>query len=345
VILDGENCWEYYPQDGLPFLRALYRRLSSESWIQTVRASDYLDQHGETSAPLARLWTGSWINANFSIWIGHREDNQAWDALHDAHLFIERYLENHPDQAESPAVRQAWEEIYTAEGSDWCWWYGDDHSSANDETFDYLFRKHLINVYTLLGARAPEALHLAIKGKRVEGLRQAPGDFIQPVLDGKITNYFEWQPAGRYIPGGGGTGTMHRVEHWLKSHHYGFSKDSYYFRFDFTASALQHTKDLVVKIIFIQPEGHLVTLPLQDTAAQARFQALEPIQSIPVQAQYLKILEAQIPVSSLSGADPSGIQYLISIESAGKEIERWPSDQPITMPYPSIDVFAENWSA
>jgi len=27
-------------------------------------------------------------------------------------------------------LKEAWEELYMAEGSDWCWWYGDDHTSG-----------------------------------------------------------------------------------------------------------------------------------------------------------------------------------------------------------------------
>src|SRR2546423_7013447 len=31
---------------------------------------------------LPRLFAGSWIHHNYAIWIGHDEDNTAWDALH-----------------------------------------------------------------------------------------------------------------------------------------------------------------------------------------------------------------------------------------------------------------------
>ena len=37
------------------------------------------------------------------------------------------------------------EEVLIAEGSDWFWWYGDDHSSLNEAEFDDLFRRHLRN--------------------------------------------------------------------------------------------------------------------------------------------------------------------------------------------------------
>ena len=41
--------------------------------------------------PLASIFPGSWINANFDIWIGAPEDNTAWDYLSAARDF---YAEN-----------------------------------------------------------------------------------------------------------------------------------------------------------------------------------------------------------------------------------------------------------
>ena len=94
-------------------------------------------------------------------------------------------------------LRLAWEEIYIAEGSDWCWWYGDDHSSENDREFDELFRKHLINVYELLDKTPPDYLFISIIR---EDRRSRPTveltAFISPTLDGEITSYYEWLSAG-----------------------------------------------------------------------------------------------------------------------------------------------------
>ena len=53
---------------------------------------------------------------------------------------------------------QAFKELLIAEGSDWFWWYGDDHSSDHDLEFDELFRRHLRNVYQMLGQPVPEEL-------------------------------------------------------------------------------------------------------------------------------------------------------------------------------------------
>src|SRR5262249_9179240 len=148
---------------------------------------------------------GSWINHNFAIWVGHDDDNTAWDALHAAreHLTRRQGDKETGRQGDKETGRQgdretgrqgdketsadgslslspwlpvslsdssvslsafdrAWEEIYIAEGSDWFWWYGDEHSSAQDALFDYLFRKHLQNVYLLLGDQPPPELGRAI---------------------------------------------------------------------------------------------------------------------------------------------------------------------------------------
>ncbi|MBI2820552.1 MAG: glycoside hydrolase, partial [Acidobacteria bacterium] len=122
IILDGENAWEHFPLNGRPFLRALYRRLSAEPRIECVTISEGLQRHGEAQ-PLARLVPGSWINANFDIWIGGPEDNQAWDLLAETRDFFAEHLEGAPP--EQRALAQ--EELLVAEGSDWCWWYGPEH--------------------------------------------------------------------------------------------------------------------------------------------------------------------------------------------------------------------------
>ncbi|MCI0456738.1 MAG: glycoside hydrolase family 57 protein, partial [Gemmataceae bacterium] len=83
VILDGENCWEHYPGGGASFLRALYERLTGTPGVRPVSIGAYLEQHPPRDA-LPHLSAGSWINHNFAIWVGHEEDNSAWDALHRA---------------------------------------------------------------------------------------------------------------------------------------------------------------------------------------------------------------------------------------------------------------------
>src|SRR5262249_53675772 len=126
VILDGENCWEHYPGGGVSFLRGLYERCTMTPGLRPVKIGEFLEKHPPRDK-LPHLFAGSWIHHNFAIWVGHDEDNTAWDALHRTR----EHLRARAEQQHVPPdlLRRAWEEVYVAEGSDWFWWYGDDHTS------------------------------------------------------------------------------------------------------------------------------------------------------------------------------------------------------------------------
>ena len=164
IILDGENAWEYYSNDGADFLRELYSRLVHDDSIETITASEaFADTDSLENIP--RLFAGSWINHNFRVWIGHEEDNKAWDLLSAARNALVDHERTDSD-ADPEVINQAWKEIYIAEGSDWCWWYGDEHSSAQDDVFDRLFRSHLSAVYRMIGKTPPDNLLKPIRGIR-----------------------------------------------------------------------------------------------------------------------------------------------------------------------------------
>ena len=152
VILDGENAWEHYSGGGRPFLRELYGRLQSATDIQTVTMAEAA---AAEARPLASLFPGSWIHADFYIWAGHRDDQRAWSQLSDLRTAFNERAPFVPAAARD----HAYEELLIAEGSDWFWWYGDDHSSNQDAEFDELFRRHVRNAYTALGLTPPAELY------------------------------------------------------------------------------------------------------------------------------------------------------------------------------------------
>ncbi|MFA5907519.1 MAG: glycoside hydrolase family 57 protein [Vicinamibacterales bacterium] len=203
VILDGENAWEHYPGGGRPFLRALYGALTAAADIRTVTMAEAAKG---PAAPLRSIYPGSWINADFYIWIGHRDDHRAWSQLAEARAVFDR------ESASVPAADRdrAFEELLIAEGSDWFWWYGDDHSSDHDRDFDDLFRRHLRNAYSALGVAVPDELHASniSTGPAPDSLR--PTGRVSVRLDGRETSFFEWAGAAR-LPLSRPAGAMHEV--------------------------------------------------------------------------------------------------------------------------------------
>jgi len=204
VILDGENAWEHYPGGGRPFLRALYGRLEAADDIQTVTMS-------EAAAParsrLPAIFPGSWIQGDFSVWIGHADDRRAWSQLAEARAEYDRLAASVTDEARARART----DLLVAEGSDWCWWYGDDHASDHDRDFDELFRRHLRNVYEALGVPAPQALHVSnITTGGAGGPRLSAGRLAGMTLDGRDSGGLEW--LGAVEAGLGPRGTaMHQA--------------------------------------------------------------------------------------------------------------------------------------
>ncbi|HEX7359104.1 MAG TPA: glycoside hydrolase, partial [Bryobacteraceae bacterium] len=177
--------------------------------------------------PLAHIFPGSWIDAKFDIWIGAEEDNQAWEQLLAARRVFDRALQTSAAGIGEEAKRLAREELLIAEGSDWCWWYGPEHSSANRAEFDQLFRGHLANVYRLLGLDPPPELGLPIVRDTQPKLHHAPGGLIQPQIDGTVSSSAEWSQAGRYrIANESGQQSI------VREMFYGSSGDSIYFRVD-----------------------------------------------------------------------------------------------------------------
>ncbi|MGC2770128.1 MAG: hypothetical protein WA232_00430, partial [Candidatus Sulfotelmatobacter sp.] len=242
VILDGENAWEYYPKSGREFLRRFYDALQREAGLEPVTVSETIARHRNVS-PLPSLVPGSWINANFNVWIGAPEDNRAWDYLHHAREFYAV----HAAQASEAQRKLAFEEILIAEGSDWNWWYGPEHHSANDRDFDELYRKHLSNVYQALGAAPPDYLAQPITAGEVRPAFTPQTAYIHPRVTGDMIRYFEWMGAAIYTADQR-AGAMHGKQFLLDSVYAGIDSTLVYGRLDFAAAVPDMEFDLVVNL-------------------------------------------------------------------------------------------------
>jgi len=242
IILDGENAWEYYPKSGREFLRRFYDGLQNEPGVEAVTISEAIARHKDFGK-LNSLTPGSWINANFNVWIGAPEDNRAWDYLHHAREF---YAQNAARAAE-PQRKLAFDEILIAEGSDWNWWYGPEHHSANDRDFDELYRKHLSNVYQALGAVPPDYLAQPITGAEVRPSFVQQTAYIHPRIAGDKVRYFEWMGAAIYTADHR-AGAMHGKQFVLDAVYAGIDASCLYGRLDFTGEVPAEDFDLVVNV-------------------------------------------------------------------------------------------------
>ncbi len=341
IILDGENAWEYYSRNGRDFFEHLYGMLSGDNRIRTVRIKDFL-RDNPPSGTLPRLAPGSWINANFDVWLGHEEDNASWDRLYAAREML----------ASVPgAPKEAWDELYIAEGSDWNWWYGDDHSSANDEDFDALYRRHLINIYKLAGRDYPKHLDASIKTmKAVKSLRE-PVYYIDPILDGEVSNYYEWLSAGLYSVDQA-RGAMHQTETMIKNIYYGFSKKTLFVRIDPVIELScgdPEMKGVSFEVNLLKPSVRKVRLRCDDAGnkifelyhqdEQKNWAKLKNMDSVSVG----RVIELGVDFADLGIKERDEIQMTVSVKRHDKELEYWPKGGVISFKAPDEEFESANW--
>jgi hypothetical protein len=297
------------------------------------------------------IFPGSWIDANFYIWIGHQDDQRAWSQLADAR----EALDAAPAHLE--ATRRAREEVLVAEGSDWFWWYGDDHSSEHDLEFDDLFRRHLRNVYTLLEKAIPDELFVS-NISSPSGLSGAlaqiePAGLLTPTIDGEETSYFEWLGAGalEILEVGG---TMHQADRTpteLTLVQFGFDEAHLYVRLD----ARRPLLDLLAgghefSLKFMQPDG--VRFSVRQTLGHltGRYWAREDgrwSERGPGGATFAagRVLELALPLVDLGVGVGDRVAFFVAVYgAAASELERHPSHRPIEAEVPDQRFAARNWT-
>lgn len=344
IILDGENCWEYYPDGGVQFLRTLYKSSVQNSKIVPETIGGHLRNHPAADR-VDRLFAGSWISHNFAIWIGHHEDNTAWDRLHETRRHLLAVQKE--GRASEQALQRAWEEIYIAEGSDWFWWYGDDHSSPQDALFDQLFRRHLQNVYTILGDEPPAVLSRPTTRAERRKFHTDPTGFLPVKVDGRRT-YFEWVSAGRYVCGSE-RGTMTLVtEGLIREVHFGFDRERLLLRVDTAGPAaeeLSHTDELRVQ--FLEPAEVEVRL----TGWKARmpraklYRGGRAVPKTDVEVAADQIVELAVRFDDLQLAPQDPIQLWLEVRSGRQSLDRAPREGTLELTVPSPDFEQIMWQA
>ncbi len=306
IILDGENAWEFYKNNGEDFFESLYKKISATEWISTIRSIDAVNSSSIKYQKIDKITAGSWIYANFTTWIGHPEKNKAWEFIFKTYSEIDKFRNSGGDTTK---ITQALQELRISEGSDWFWWYGDDHYTDQRDIFDKLFRSHLINCYNILGIEPPIEFFTPINRDSSAKDFILPSQYISPTIDGAITNYFEYLYSGkgniRYD-----SSTMNTGEKILERLYWGFDKNFLYLMLTF--SNFSSTQQTATKITFEfeYPNNTIQTLTYstKDSSLTSDFFKNSPT----LIAKLNKVLEIQLPLSYFANIDQIGLKVSVS---------------------------------
>jgi len=352
IILDGENPWEHYHEGGEQFLSHLYAAFAKNALDQegsirvtTATISNALASM-QPAGTLSHLHSGSWINQDFKIWIGHPEDNRGWDLLGHTRS---RLLELSPTLPPERALA-AWNELYAAEGSDWFWWYGDDFETAYKEEFDRLFRTHLRNVWTYAGLTPPELLDYPIcdiRGLRGRDEITQPLSLLHPTLDGAVTDFFEWRGAGTINPNPP-LGAMWKADGLFSAIMFGFDLEQLFLRLDPEEDLQERQKDLLIEWHLQTPARAYrlsVSLATPDHCTLAEQLAVGSWQDIEASQLigWRKILELALPFKNIHVETGQELRMSLIVFAHGLEIARYPHYQPATLTVPGPEFEATVW--
>lgn len=353
IALDGENPWEHYHGGGEQFLSLLYKACSTGALDgDAVRTRTATVSEALQTAPAIRrvshLHSGSWINQDYKIWIGHQEDNRGWDLLSQTRSRLAEISATLP----ADRTQAAWDELYAAEGSDWFWWYGDDFESDYKEEFDRLFRTHLRNVWAMAGSTPPDILNQPIsslRGLPEPDLTTAPLVLLNPSIDGLMTDFFEWRGAGK-IKTQPPLGAMWKAEGIFTEIQFGWSLDQLYLRLDPDEQSQQRRAGLTVELHLQTTERlYRLSFPLA-SPGPGQFLLLQKLASGDWKEIgsyrsicYRKILELSIPFKDLQLTAGQELRMTLVVLDHGLEVARYPHHKPATFLVPGPEFEATLW--
>jgi alpha-amylase/alpha-mannosidase (GH57 family) len=348
VILDGENPWEYYRDGGETFLDGLYRALTSDKRFRPVSLGQ-----AATEAPpkrtIVRLYSGSWINANYGIWIGGPEENRAWSLVDRTRSHLAAIRQGGHVPAER--LDAAFEQLYQAEGSDWFWWYDDDFNSDNDADFDRLFREKLANVHRALGENPPPYLDEPIHVDKQNILITMPLALIRPTIDGRLTTFYEWADAG-FVDLSKARGSMHLAKNLLDAFLFGFDTENLYLRLDPSEELRRFAAPLQIWVHLYGPVERQIRFAFDKCGGKANcyevfapdgedaWRLVERRETIAID----DVVELALPFGLLDATVGQALAVVVQIMKGNVEEDRFPKNGRVHLTVPGRDYDSLNWS-
>ena len=316
IILDGENAWEYYDNNAKDFFEALYEEIERADWCETLTFSEVFQKDDVESGYIEHIKPGSWIYGTFSTWMGHEEKNRGWELLSIAKNSYEAKKSMLAEEADKKAKK----ELMIAEGSDWFWWYGDDHYTPQADEFDELFRKHLINIYKIIGETPPQKMFEPICKVKTGKQRSKPKNYVSPTIDGQISDFYEWLGGG-YVDLDADFSVMDSGGFHFEKLFWGFDDENIYFAIK---GKFDELIDKGYELSIDLTGSADVSFKLEFTRQSKTFSCIQNGTLQRVEWAVGDVFEISVPKGCLACGCDSLLQASFEIQKNSKTIERAP---------------------
>ncbi len=221
--------------------------------------------------------------------------------------------------------------------------------SDNDEEFDRLFRLHLSNVHLLLGDDVPDYLKNPIVLPHEVKPTMEPVGLLSPVIDGRVTHFYEWQEAGFFAARPSGE-SMYRGEGFVSGIYYGFDLERLYMRIDPILGNRNHLEGLQFGIHFITAQEWQIAFPVRFSEGTEQFftlcrrahgHARVPRDFTSIRSD--RIVELSIPFAELRLHPKEKVNFYIRVEKEDLEVERYPRNGFLAIVIPDRDFESSVW--
>jgi hypothetical protein len=173
--------------------------------------------------------------------------------------------------------------------------------------------------------------------------------FIKPKIDGAVTSYYEWLPAGIYDPRATG-GVMHQVDSIITGIYYGLDLENLFIRLDTGISlSSHHVADLRFHINIISPKVERIEIKIpkpdkieavhEEKDSNGKWVRVQDMDKVAAK----DIIEMAIPFSLIKVSANEEVQFVISVCRGEEEIERWPARGYLSFDVPTEEFEAIRW--
>jgi len=176
---------------------------------------------------------------------------------------------------------------------------------------------------------------------------------LAPVIDGRVTDFFEWRGAGAIDPSPP-LGAMWKASRLFSAIRFAFSLEAFYLRLDQDDQALAGQPGTALELhVVTRQSAYKLVLPLGTPAEptgrlwRARLADGRATEFSEVGPSGLacrdKIIEAALPFKDLDLQAGEEFRVQLVVTQEGLEAERYPRHQPLALTVPDRDYDARQW--